>query len=406
MIYKTWRGYLLAAREETLFPEDAADASSTEYEQTDKEKILFLVNRDPFTSRGVYAVDCMEEIDRETTAEDLRADAEGCGTQLYRVVNTAFPGALDQVLSYDKMDCGRKLTATLVGLGDVGGTVLMGLKLLGKEFSEIRIFDPNESACKRYETELNQVLCHTDGETLPVVTICTDAQLFDCDVFLFTASRGVPGLDTKVTDVRMAQFEANKKMLDAYAKMARDRKYRGIFCQISDPVDHLSREVFLASNRNEAGEYDFAGLLPEQIQGFGLGVMSARAAYYAEEGEKTIVYGPHGKGLIVANAAGEDYDETRSQELTKLTTEANLRVRELGYKPYIAPGLSSAAISVLRMVRGQEHHGAVPLDGAYFGCRSRFTKYGIFYSKEAICDRLMERIKESHKALKEFSYED
>ena len=38
----------------------------------------------------------------------------------------------------------------------------------------------------------------------------------------------------------------------------------------------------------------------------------------------------------------------------------NLRVRELGFKPYIAPGLSSAAVSILQLLRGQVHFGAVP----------------------------------------------
>ncbi len=47
------------------------------------------------------------------------------------------------------------------------------------------------------------------------------------------------------------------------------------------------------------------GLLPEQVQGFGLGVMDARAAYWArQEGipfSHGRVYGPHGRGLVVAN---------------------------------------------------------------------------------------------------------
>lgn len=425
MIYKKWRGYLLAAETDDLFPSEAV---STEETKNDTNT-LYLVNRDPKTSRGVYAVESYEEIFSEAVVGNLCIPAPGqrdciaektCSAEgvsgdpetgakeksLYRVVNVAFPKALEYVCRYDAaVKEKKKLTVTLVGLGDVGGTVLMGLKLLGTELEKIQIFDPNEAAGKRYETELNQVLPVHDGEALPKVTICKEEDLFHCDVFLFTASRGVPGLDTKVTDVRMAQFEANRKMLDWYAKKARDLGYEGLFCQISDPVDHLAREVFLASNRDDEGNYDYMGLLPEQVQGFGLGVMSARAAYYAKEDETPIVYGPHGKGLIVANAPGDAYDDERSMELTKLTTEANLRVRELGYKPYIAPGLSSAAISILRMLRGEYHNGAVPMDGAYFGCRSKFTRDGIVYKKEEICDRLLIRMQESHRALKEFQYE-
>ena len=73
------------------------------------------------------------------------------------------------------------------------------------------------------------------------------------------------------------------------------------------------------------------------------------------------VYGPHGAGLVAANDPGGDYDGALSAALTAATRDMNLRVRELGFKPYIAPGLSSAAISILRLLRGQVHFGAVPL---------------------------------------------
>ena len=243
---------------------------------------------------------------------------------------------------------------------------------------------------------------------MPRVSICPEERLFDCDLFLFTASRGVPALNSGVSDVRMAQFEANRAMLGAYAQKARDTGFSGMFCQISDPVDHLAREVFLRSNRAADGSYDFAGLLPEQVQGFGLGVMAARAAYYAEkEGidfTQGRMYGPHGQGLIVANCPEEGYDDVLSRCLTDLTRTANLKVRELGFKPYIAPGLSSAAVSILRLLRGQEHYGAVPLGGAYFGCVSRMTRFGVALKREPICPELLKRLEETHRALREFNY--
>lgn len=91
-----------------------------------------------------------------------------------------------------------------------------------------------------------------------------------------------------------------------------------------------------------------------------------------------------------------------SETLTRLTREANLRVRELGFKPYIAPGLSSAAISLVRLLRGQDHYGAVPLDGAYFGCLSRFTTLGVSLVREAIHPALLDRLSVAHQSLREF----
>lgn len=47
---------------------------------------------------------------------------------------------------------------------------------------------------------------------------------------------------------------------------------------------------------------------------------------------------------------------------------ANLEVRALGFKPYLAPALSSAAVSILSLVRGQPYDAALPLGGVWLGC--------------------------------------
>jgi len=407
---KRWNDLCLWSEEEELFPAEAVPAEEL------FTPLVFLVRRDGLTCRGLYAVTSLDEVWEEESVNLLTPRAKAAPGELAdfvaahgaTVLNTTFSGgfAVLQQFLFPKRE-GFRLT--LVGLGDVGGTVLTGLKLLGHEISEIAVYDPNEAMCARYEMELNQVLCERNGIPMPRVSICREEDLFNCDLFLFTASRGVPGLNSGVKDVRMAQFDANRAMLDVYARKAREANFRGIFCQISDPVDHLSREVFLCSNRSENGEYDFAGLLPEQVQGFGLGVMAARAAYYAEkEGICFVsgrVYGPHGQGLVVANSAAEGYDDACSRRLTELTRTANLAVRELGFKPYIAPGLSSAAVSVLRLLRGQDHYGAVALDGAYFGCVNRLSRQGVLLRREKIDGELLKRLEETHRALRAFDYQ-
>ena len=292
----------------------------------------------------------------------------------------------------------------LVGLGDVGRTVLAGLVLLGGGLlREIAVYDPNEALCARCEMEFNQILS-PDGTPLPQVVLVSMEGLFPCDLLVFTASRGVPGLDSGVRDVRAAQWEANRTLVAPYARRARAADFAGLFCQVADPVDPLSRSVFLASSRDAAGRLDFAGLLPEQVQGFGLGVMAARAAYWArQEGipfSHGRVYGPHGRGLVVANHRGRDYDPALSQRLTRLTQGANLQVRALGFKPYIAPGLSSAAVSLIQLLRGEDHYGAVPLGGVYFGCRSRFTPQGLAVVREPLHPSLLARLEQTYQTLR------
>ena len=370
------------------------------------EPLVITVRRDPVRSRGFWAISDLSQLEEpEGPAALLPRSGTGGHRELAEfvrnhgasVLNTAFPGGFDFAAHWFRSRPERK-TLTLVGLGDVGGTVLTALKLLGREIGEIRIFDFNEAQCRRYAMELNQVL--PMGEPRPVVTVCREEQLFDCDLFLFTASRGVPPVGDQVTDVRMAQYEANRAMIAAYARLARAAHFQGLFCQISDPVDLLARAVYLESNRGEAGHFDWQGLLPEQVQGFGLGVMAARARYYAPElgldPDAIRVYGPHGQGLVAANCPGEGYDPAVSERLTCLTREANPRVRELGFKPYIAPGISSAALSILQLLRGEYHCGAVPLGAAYFGCHSRFAKNGLETFRESICPELFERLERAY----------
>ena len=372
--------------------------------------MVLTVRRDPVRSRGFWAIRDLAELDEAegpaalvpTESGDSSALADFVRANGASVLNTAFPGGFGYAERWFGQKP-KKWKLTLVGLGDVGGTVLMALKLLGREIDQIQIFDFNEKQCWRYAMELNQVLPMEPGVPQPVVTVCTQEQLFDCDLFLFTASRGVPQVGQEQVDVRMAQYEANRAMIASYAKMARDAHFEGLFCQISDPVDLLARAVYLESNRGEDGTFDWKGLLPEQVQGFGLGVMAARAKYYAPtlglDPEQLRVYGPHGAGLVAANRIDEHYDPEVSEELSRLTREANLRVRDLGFKPYIAPGISSAAVSILQLIRGQFHYGAVPLGQAYFGCRSRFTKNGLETLREPICLELMKKLEKAYQDL-------
>ena len=128
-----------------------------------------------------------------------------------------------------------KCRVTLLALGDVGSTLLMGLRLLGGDvIRSIGICDVRPGVSERWEFELNQIQS-PDAASLPPVDIIAPEQLFDGDVFLFCASRMVP--DTSVTsgDVRMAQYGLNRELAAIYARMAREKNYRGLFCVVSDP---------------------------------------------------------------------------------------------------------------------------------------------------------------------------
>ena len=294
----------------------------------------------------------------------------------------------------------------LLALGDVGSMVLTTLKLLGGDcIEELGIYDVNDAVCRRWESELNQAAYPWAYDALPEVVILKEEELFDCDVFVFCASKGIPPVGSDIKDVRMAQFEANRELISLFAKKARMDGFKGLFAVVSDPVDPLCKAAFFASNENMEGQFDGKGLLPEQIQGYGLGVMNARAAYYAKQDARFAsfltegrAYGPHGEDLVIANSI-DHYDDALSRELTRLAVEANLRTRELGFKPYVAPAISSAAISILLTLRGEWHYSSNFLGGVYMGCKNRTTEYGLEMEALPLPEALFSRIEKAYQSL-------
>ncbi|MCI8455269.1 MAG: lactate dehydrogenase [Lachnospiraceae bacterium] len=313
-----------------------------------------------------------------------------------RAVNVSHPQFKEMLQAVPKK--GKK-RVHILAIGDVGSMLLTGLHLLGGDvISKIGICDISDKVTARWEFEENQIAYPWDYDALPEIEIVKPENLFDCDVFVFVASKGIPPVGSGVTDVRMYQFENNSKIIAHYARLAREKRFKGLFCTVSDPVDPLAKTAFLESNKNETGELDYLGLLPEQIQGFGLGVMNARAAYYAKrdtrfkrfltEGRS---FGPHGQDLVIADSI-EHYDDALSKELTELTVTANLKMRKIGYKPFVAPAFSSGALSILMALRGEWHCGSVFLGGIYMGVKNRYTTYGLETESLPLPSALYDRI--------------
>ena len=225
-----------------------------------------------------------------------------------------------------------KARVTLLALGDVGSTLLMGLRLLGGDvISSLGICDVRENVASRWEFELDQI-APPEGGPLPEADVIAPEQLFDGDVFLFCASRMIPDTSVVQGDVRMAQYALNRELVGHYARMAREKQYRGLFVVVSDPVDPLCRWALRESNKNECGDYDGLGLSPEQIRGFGLGVMHARALYFARRDPRLASYLTEGRAFVsrLRHRAGIVRRETRR--------EGCVRDKQKAQKPTIAPG--------------------------------------------------------------------
>lgn len=396
--YYTYDGRTLCSAGALPYPEISALPETGE--------VLWVFHRPPLSGRDTFPVtDPAQLTEREGVASLCAAPGpEGLPRELtnairagrVRAVNLAHPRFEELMAPLPRPE---KVRVNLLALGDVGSTLLMGLRLMGGDvISSIGICDLREGVAQRWEFELNQIQLPGPYDVLPPVEIVSPEQLFDGDVFLFCASRFVPDTAVKTGDVRMAQYRLNRELAALYAQKARQARYRGLFCVVSDPVDPLCRAVLTESNRAPSGEMDYQGLFSHQVRGFGLGVMNARAAYYARKDPRFASFltegrsfGPHGEDLVIANSI-RHYDDALSRRLTEQAVRANLRMRELGFKPYIAPALSSGALSLLLCLRGQWHCSSTYLDGVFMGARNRVLPTGTELERLPLPQALQDRL--------------
>lgn len=396
--YYTYDGRTLCSPVPLPYPEISALPETGE--------VLWVFHRPPLSGRDTFPVtDPAQLTEREGVASLCAAPGpEGLPRELtnairagrVRAVNLAHPRFEELMAPLPRPE---KVRVNLLALGDVGSTLLMGLRLMGGDvISSIGICDLREGVAQRWEFELNQIQLPGPYDALPPVEIVSPEQLFDGDVFLFCASRFVPDTAVKTGDVRMAQYQLNRELAALYARKAREARYRGLFCVVSDPVDPLCRAVLTESNRAPSGEMDYQGLFSHQVRGFGLGVMNARAAYYARKDPRFASFltegrsfGPHGEDLVIANSI-RNYDDALSRQLTEQAVRANLRMREMGFKPYAAPALSSGALSLLLCLRGRWHCSSTYLDGVFMGARNRVLPTGTELERLPLPRQLQDRL--------------
>lgn len=241
---------------------------------------------------------------------------------------------------------------TVIGMGDVGLTMVLGLMLYGRErFEEISIYELNEKARLRFEHELGQI--RSQHLSFPAIKLIDKEEIPRTDMVLFCASKPLPKPDEAIGDVRLMQLDDNWLILEEYLKLLEDNHYDGLIGIVSDPVDLLATRTIR--------RFSFE---PRKVMGFGQGVMAARAAFYG--GEDIHLFGPHGQGLFVANDL-KDFSIEKSKEITEKTLNENLVIRSFGFKPYIAPALSSAAIAIVDLLEGRWHYSSQYLGNIHWG---------------------------------------
>ena len=213
MRYYDCGGYPLCSREVLALPALHALPEAGE--------VLFGFHRTPGAGRDTFPVTAPSLLTAEegvstlVTAEEPETDpalAAAIAAGRVRALNLAHPRQEELLPPLRRRE---RVRVNLLALGDVGSTLLMGLRLLGGDvIDSVGICDVRENVPQRWEMELNQIV-FPEGEELPPVEIVSPEEVFDGDVFLFCASRFVP--DTSVTsgDARMAQYQVNRELASA-----------------------------------------------------------------------------------------------------------------------------------------------------------------------------------------------
>ena len=194
MRYYDCGGYPLCSREVLALPALHALPEAGE--------VLFGFHRTPGAGRDTFPVTAPSLLTAEegvstlVTAEEPETDsalAAAIAAGRVRAVNLTHPRYEELLPPLRRRE---RVRVNLLALGDVGSTLLMGLRLLGGDvIDSIGICDVRENVPQRWEMELNQIVS-PEGERLPPVEIVSPEEVFDGDVFLFCASRFVP--DTSV----------------------------------------------------------------------------------------------------------------------------------------------------------------------------------------------------------------
>lgn len=402
-------------KDKLLFSENSYQelSNATEYDLINSDDIIYYLKKmTPLSSRRGYKVMSPAQLDAESEGLHLLERVEeNSSLPLWikdrisqgkvKCINTNYPRWKEELSSLP-----NAWRINIIALGDVGSTLAIGLRLLGKNISRIGIHDRNHEKQLRWEYELNQIRRPFDEACFPPVKGISESELFDCDMFVFCASKGIPPVGSGISDVRMAQFEGNKAIVSKYARMARNHQFEGFFAVVSDPVDPLCKAVFIESNKSDDGTLDYLGIASNRIIGFGLGVMNARATFYAEKDdglsqylEQGQVFGPHGKGIIVADSLTA-YNHEKSLYLTDKTVNANMEIRELGFKPYVAPSLSSGSLSIAAAIQGDYFYGSSLMGEVFMGSRMRFTDAGLEVPQYELDPDLKDRLITTYNGLR------
>ena len=190
---------------------------------------------------------------------------------------------------------------------------------------------------------------------------------------------GVPPVGENVGDVRMLQLEKNTAIISSYARQARNAGFRGLFCEVSDPVDPLAKAAWprQQSRRHRRFSTD-RDCCPEQVPGLrtrrdecarcllcaqrrSLCAVSQRRPLLRRSPARSSLSPIPSKTTTTPLSAGTHHARPRSQ-----SAHARARLQCRSWRRRIRPACSP----YWPTLRGEDHYGSVFLGGSYMGVKN------------------------------------
>ena len=175
-----------------ILASDRSDLPYTPVTPHAGEPIYYLVEGDPILGRGSFKVNAPGQLLAPHSLEVL--DESRLPTlELDEALSAALEAGQLTAVNTGRMGWESILTAApntgkkrvhILAIGDVGSTLLTGLKLLGGDvISTIGICDLSDQITARWEFEMGQINLPWDYNAFPDVEVVKPENLFDCDVF-------------------------------------------------------------------------------------------------------------------------------------------------------------------------------------------------------------------------------
>ncbi len=198
----------------------------------------------------------------------------------------------------------------IIGFGTVGSEAA-SLLLTIKKLERINLYSPNKTKLIGEVMDLRSANPNTD------VHICHNYSevIQESDAIILTLKSSQK--EKTATQERTQRIKSHLNIIWDLTRQLRKNKYRGYILVVTNPVDILSSALYYYSNMNDAKQWDWGGLLTNQVLGIGIGLDYQRLRTFTNTDFELV--GEHGENILLTKkSVGKLRSEEKGDLLQKV----------------------------------------------------------------------------------------